>query len=64
MALCDKCFYWDKEYSDFREEYDDVIEVDAPNVQHKFCRMYDDHIPEEILDGADCPYFEVKDDGD
>ena len=60
MALCDNCKNYKKEYDEFRQSFDDVIDGDKQ--EKHFCTMYDDHIPHNIFyKGSDCPYYLPKD---
>lgn len=61
MAFCNKCVNYDKNYSEFRKLYEDVIKIDGDKREKDYCIMYDDFIPLKITyDGADCPYFLPK----
>jgi hypothetical protein len=61
MAFCNKCVNYDKNYSEFRKLYEDVIKIDGDKREKDFCTMYDDFIPLKITyDGANCPYFLPK----
>lgn len=56
MALCDTCMFYNKQYDEFRQQYDDVI--DGENREKHFCTMYDDNIPLDITyKNADCPHY-------
>lgn len=60
MALCSKCTFMNKQYDEFRQDYNDAIVVGNTTVEH-FCPMYDDHIPNGIYyKGEKCEYYMEK----
>ena len=61
MALCNRCVNYDKNYTEFRRKFEDVIKIGEDTKEKDFCSMYDDFIPLKITyDGAECPYFLPK----
>ena len=54
MAYCEKCIFYDEEFSDFVKEHQDSFgENTKPKEQ--FCRIFLDGIPESIWNGEkDC----------
>lgn len=64
MALCDNCMLYNKQEDEFRQQYDDVVEIDGDKRQKHYCSMYDDNIPNKIFyENGDCP-FHIPKDGD
>ena len=64
MALCDNCMLYNKQEDEFRQQYDDVVEIDGDKRQKHYCSMYDDNIPYKIFyENGDC-LFHIPKDGD
>lgn len=62
MVLCDSCFFYDRRYDEFCQNYDDVIVEDADERKKHYCPMYNDHIPFAIsYENGDCAYYLQKD---
>lgn len=56
---CNKCLFYDKQYDNFRQEYDDIIVLGNNQPEAHYCPMYLDNIPNAIFyDGAKCEFFE------
>ncbi len=60
MALCNSCFFFKRDYDEFRIKYDDVAKEKKEPDKH-YCPMYADHIPFNIFyKNADCEYYEKE----
>ena len=61
MALCDTCINYNKEYDEYRQQFDDVIQLNGDKREKHHCLMYDDYIPNKIFhENGKCPYFMSK----
>lgn len=62
MALCDSCMFYDKKHDEFRQQYDDTVEVNGDKREKHYCPMYDDYIPYNIFyDNGKCEYYQKRD---
>ena len=63
MALCDTCLLYSKQYDEFRQRYNDVIDGDKK--EKHFCTMYNDNIPHNIFyNNGECQYYNKKEPSD
>lgn len=58
MALCDNCSIYSPIYDELRQNSDDVIKEGENTVEKRFCKMYDEAIDNNILNGKKpCKYY-------
>ncbi len=57
MEYCKKCIFYDKDYDELRQSGDDVIIIGEGQEEKHYCRMYDNNIDEDIVNGKKkCEY--------
>ena len=63
MIKCKNCMHYDKEYDEFRQQYDDIIIIGQENRKVHHCILYDNEIPSETWKNKEeCPdFFDKKD---
>ena len=53
--------FYNREYDEFRSQFDDEVVIGKPEEQNHFCISYSDHIPDDIYhNGAECPFYQAK----
>ena len=61
MALCNTCEWYNKEYDEYRGNFDDIITVDGDRRPNHFCIAYDEKMPKKIwYKNGNCPFYKKK----
>ena len=61
MEECKNCMNYRKYYDDFLAMFDDELIVNAPQKRKHYCLLFQDGIPDVIVDDKEkCEFFERR----